>query len=108
VHHEAHQGDKSTHSEHLTCNPCCGGRDDREGCSLSPEEPRPKAFGSNVHNTCFPKHFRAPNNIIKYDSKINPSIWLEDYRLACWAGGVDDDLFIIQFVTIYLADMAKA
>jgi hypothetical protein len=48
------------------------------------------------------------NNIIKYDGKTNPSVWLGDYRLTCKAGGVDDDLFIIQFLPIYLANMARA
>jgi hypothetical protein len=48
----------------------------------------------------FSKCFWAPNNVIKYDGK--------DYRLACRAGGVDDDLFIIQFLPIYLANMARA
>jgi hypothetical protein len=43
----------------------------------------------------FLKYFQSPNNVIKYDGKINPNIWLEDYRLACKAGGADDDLFII-------------
>jgi hypothetical protein len=52
-----------------------------------------------------PEHFRAPNNIIKYDSKTNPDVWLHDYQLACRA---DDDLFIIQVLPIYLADMARA
>jgi hypothetical protein len=55
----------------------------------------PKAFGSNVHDTCFPKLFRALNNVVKYDGKTNPSVWLEDYHLTCRVGGVDDDLFII-------------
>jgi hypothetical protein len=36
------------------------------------------------------------------------SIWLEDYSLACTVGGVDDDLFIIQFLLIYLADADRA
>jgi hypothetical protein len=49
-----------------------------------------------MRDACFPKRFRAPTNIIKYDSKTNPSIWLEDYRIACRTGGVDNDLFIIQ------------
>jgi hypothetical protein len=48
------------------------------------------------------------NNIVKYDCKTNPSIWLEDYRLTCRVGGVDDDLFMIQFLPIYLADMSRA
>jgi hypothetical protein len=37
-----------------------------------------------------------------------PNIWLEDYRLTCRAGGVTDDLFIIQFLPIYLAESARA
>jgi hypothetical protein len=54
-----------------------------------------------------PKCFRVLNNVIKYNGKTNPSVWLEDYRLACRAGGVDDDLFIIQFLPIYLADSTR-
>jgi hypothetical protein len=56
----------------------------------------------------FPKHFRVPNSIIKYDGKTNRIVWLEDYNLACRAGGADSDLFIIQFLPIYLADTSRA
>jgi hypothetical protein len=35
-----------------------------------------------MHGVCFPKCFWAPNNFTKYDSKTNPSVWLEDYHLA--------------------------
>jgi hypothetical protein len=52
--------------------------------------------------------FPVPSNIIKYDGKNNPRVWLEDYHLACRAGGADSDLFIIQFLPIYLADMSGA
>jgi hypothetical protein len=51
-----------------------GGHSNREWRSLSPEGPGPKAFGGNVRDTCFPKHYRAPNNIVKYDGKTNPGI----------------------------------
>jgi hypothetical protein len=61
-----------------------------------------------VCDACFPKCFRAPNNIAKYDSKTNPSVWLEDYWLACRANGADSDLFIIQFLPIYLVDTSRA
>jgi hypothetical protein len=61
-----------------------------------------------VCDVCFPKHFQATNNVIKYDCKTNHNVWLEDYHLACRAGGTDDSLFIIQFLPIYLADMARA
>jgi hypothetical protein len=51
--------------------------------------------------------FWAPNNVIKYDGKTNPSVWLEDYCLACRASGTDDDLFIIKLLPIYLADTVR-
>jgi hypothetical protein len=47
-------------------------------------------------------------NIAKYNSKTNPSVWLEDYRLVCRASRANADLFIIQFLPIYLADSARA
>jgi hypothetical protein len=65
-------------------------------------------FGSNVLDACFPKYFWVPNNIVKYDGKTNPSVWLKDYCLACRAGRVDNDLFIIQFLPIYFADTSRA
>jgi hypothetical protein len=61
-----------------------------------------------VRDTCFPKHFWVLSNIVKYDGKINPRIWQEDYRLTCRVGGADEDFFIIQFLPIYLADSARA
>jgi hypothetical protein len=70
-------------------------------------------FRSYMCDTCFPKHFWVPSNIVKYDSKKNLSLLLEDYHLACRmrrgaGGGGDDDLFIIKFLPIYLADSARA
>jgi hypothetical protein len=74
-------------------NPCHGGHDDHEGHSFSPEGPGPKAFGSAMRDACFPKHFWAPVNVVKYNGQTNPSVWLEDYRLACRAGGANDGRF---------------
>jgi hypothetical protein len=56
-------------------------------------------------DTRFPKRFWAPNSIVKYEDKTNPSVWLEDYRLT---GRADDNFFIIQFLPIYLAHTARA
>jgi hypothetical protein len=95
-------GDDGARFENHARNPRYYGR------SFSPEGPGPKAFGSNMHEIGFLKCFRVLNNVIKYDGKTNPNVWMEDYRLACRACGVDDDLFIIQFLPIYLADMARA
>jgi hypothetical protein len=33
-------------------------------------------------------------------------MWLEDYRLACHAGGATDDLFVITNLPLYLGDSA--
>jgi hypothetical protein len=89
------QGDENAQSQCRVHNPRRRGRDDREGHSLSLEGSGPKVFKSNVCGARFLKHFRVSNNVVKYDSKANLSVWLEDYRLVCRAGGVDDNLFII-------------
>jgi hypothetical protein len=80
------------------CNPHHSEHSDQERHRLSPEGLGPKGFRSNVHNACFPKRFWVSNDVIKYDCNTNPSVWLEDYYLACRVGGVDDDIFIIQFL----------
>jgi hypothetical protein len=52
--------------------------------------------------------FHAPPNIIKYSEDANPSVWLKDFRIACHAGGADDDTFIIQYIPLYLAKNVRA
>jgi hypothetical protein len=76
--------------------------------SQSPEAPEPKAFGQRIRNAKFPECFRPPNTVTKYDGEVNPSVWLEDYRLTCRAAGPGDDYFIIQYLPIYLGDLARA
>jgi hypothetical protein len=59
--------------------------------------------------TCiFQNTFWAPSNVIKYDTKTNPNAWLGDYRLTCRVGRANDNLFIIQFLPIYLVVLARA
>jgi hypothetical protein len=41
-------------------------------------------------------------NIQKYTRETKPGLWLEDYRLACQASGVDGDVFIIRNLPLYL------
>jgi hypothetical protein len=67
----------------------------------------PKAFGGAVRNAQFLQCFLAPSNITKYDFKVNPSVWLEDYHLTCRAGRANYDLLIIQFLPIYLAEFVR-
>jgi hypothetical protein len=55
----------------------------------------------------FPSHFRASPNVPRYDRDTNPSVWLEDYRLACHVGGATDDLFIIKNLPLYLGDSTQ-
>jgi hypothetical protein len=105
---QAHGGNEGVRIEYRTLNWHRSGRNDREQRSLSPEGLGPKAFRSNVRDACFPKRFWALNNIVKYDGKTNPCIWLENYCLACRTYEADSNLFIIQFLPIYLTDTLRA
>jgi hypothetical protein len=59
-----------------------------------------------VRSAHFPSHFKALTSVPKYDSETNPSVWLEDYRLACNVSGARD-LFIIKNLSLHLADSAR-
>jgi len=50
--------------------------------------------------------FCVPPNIVKYSRNTNPTVWLEDFCLAYRAGGADIDLFIIQYLPLYLVESA--
>lgn len=47
-------------------------------------------------------------HVAKYTGDTNPGVWLEDYRLACWAEGAEDEYFIIQYLPLYLVDSPQA
>jgi hypothetical protein len=55
----------------------------------------------------FPSRFRALTNVPRYDGDTNPNMWLEDYRLACHAGGATDDLFVIKNLPLYVSDSTR-
>jgi hypothetical protein len=78
--------------------------DDDHDRSWSPDQRGPRAFGQSIRDARFPSRFRAPTNVPRYDGDTNPSVWLEDYRLACHAGGATDDLFVIKNLLLYLSD----
>jgi hypothetical protein len=42
----------------------------------------------------YPRRFRSPTHISKYDGETNPDHWLEDYCLVMKVGGSDDDFII--------------
>jgi hypothetical protein len=81
--------------------------DDDRDRSWSPNQRGPRAFGQSIRDMKFPSHFRALTNVPRYDGDTNPSIWLEDYRLACHAGGATDDLFVIKNPPLYLGNSAQ-
>jgi hypothetical protein len=64
-------------------------------------------FAKKIWQMSFPACFHVPLNIVKYFRDTNPAIWLEDFRLACRAGGADDDLFIIQYLPLYVTESAR-
>jgi hypothetical protein len=47
---------------------------------------------STMHRTCAKVDVTTGAKGIR---KMNPSVWLENYRLACRVGGLDDDMFTI-------------
>jgi hypothetical protein len=108
VRRRTHGGNEGMHTEYHGCNLYHDGRSVRERHNLRIEGPGPKAFESNVREACFSKHFWAPNTIVKYDGKTNPSVWLQDYQLMRRVVGVDNDLFIIKLLPIYLANTSRA
>jgi hypothetical protein len=67
----------------------------------------PWAFGQSIRNAKFPSLFQALTNVPRYDGDSHPNVWLEDYRLACHAGGATDDLFIIKNLLLYLGDSTR-
>jgi hypothetical protein len=70
--------------------------DDDRDRSWTPNQQGPRTFGWTIHNAKVPSHFRDPTNVPRYDGDTNHSMWLDDYRLACHAGGGTDDLFVIR------------
>ena len=56
----------------------------------------------------FPACFHVLPNIVKYFRGTNPTVLLEDFRLAYRTGGADEDLFIIQSLPLYLMESARA
>ena len=94
---------------HRGYHPRRGGRyDSGKDRSLSPGLPGPQAFGRHILNAAFSPRYRPPTNIPKYSRETNLRLWLEDYRLACQAGGADNDDFIIRNLPLFLADLARA
>jgi hypothetical protein len=47
-------------------------------------------------------------NITKYTEEMNPTVCVEDFRLACRSGGADVDYFIIQYLRICVREYIRA
>jgi hypothetical protein len=97
--HSHHKDDRGQRRRHDS--------DDDHERSWSPNQRGPLAFGRAIRDAKFPSRFRAPTNVPRYDGDTNPSVWLEDYRPACHAGGATDDLFVIKNMPLYLGDSAR-
>jgi hypothetical protein len=103
--HKRHKEDGASCGYH----PRRGGRyDSGEDWCPSPEPLELRVFSQDIHNAPFPMRFRQPTNITKYSGEMNPELWLDDYRLACQLGGVDNNRFIIRNLPLFLTDSARA
>jgi hypothetical protein len=97
---------RSRHNDDRGRGRCHDSADDRER-SWSPNQRGPWDFGRSICDAKFPSRFWDPTNVLRYDGNTNPSVWLEDYQLACHAGGATDDLFVIKNLPLYLGDSAS-
>jgi hypothetical protein len=89
-------------------HPRRGGRyDSREDRSPMPEPPGTRVFSREIRTASFPKRFRQPTSIVKYNGETDPRVWLNDYRLACQLGGATTDEVIIRNLPLHLADSAR-
>jgi hypothetical protein len=89
-------------------HPRRGGRYDRdEDRSPTPEPPGTRVFSREIRTATFPRRFRQPTTIVKYNRETDPRVWLNDYLLACQLGGVTSDEVIIRNLPLHLADSAR-
>jgi hypothetical protein len=85
-----------------------GGRyDNDDDRSWSPNQRGLRAFSQGVRDARVPPRFQALTNVSRYDGDTNSRVWLEDYRLACHAGGATNNVFIIKNLLLYLGDSAQ-
>jgi hypothetical protein len=64
-------------------------------------------FSWEIRTAIFPKRFRQPTSIDKYNGEMDPRVWLNDYRLVCQLGGATTDEVIIRNLPLHLADSAR-
>jgi hypothetical protein len=64
-------------------------------------------FSREIRAAAFPQRFRQPSTIVKYNGETDPSVWLNDYRLACQLGGATSDEVIIRNLPLHLGDSAR-
>jgi hypothetical protein len=67
----------------------------------------PLAFRAAIRVSLYPRRFRPPTHITKYDGETNLDHWLEDYYLTMKAEGSGDD-FTIQYLPLLLLSSTKA
>ena len=61
-----------------------GGRFDAEhDRGVSPEPPGTRVFSREIRTAPFPPRFRQPTTLVKYLGETDPTVWLNDYHLAC-------------------------
>jgi len=64
-------------------------------------------FGAAIQVAPYPRRFRPPTHISKYDGETNLNYWLEDYCLTMRAEGSNDD-FAVQYLPLLLSSSTRA
>jgi hypothetical protein len=66
----------------------------------------PRCFGVSVLVQRFLENFKAPRDIAKYDGKLNPTTWLEDYEMAMSIQNARE-MIMTHYMPLMMKDVAR-
>jgi hypothetical protein len=66
----------------------------------------PRCFGPVVRAEKFSDNFKPPREVARYDSKVNPALWLEDYEKTMMIKNARE-LIIVRYLPMMLKDAAR-
>jgi hypothetical protein len=74
---------------------------DRHGVGLGP-----RCSGASALVERFPENFKDPHDVPKYDGKINPVTWLEDYQMAMTIQGASE-MIMVRYMPLMMKDTSR-
>jgi hypothetical protein len=66
----------------------------------------PRCFGATVRAEHVPDNFKLPSEAARYDGKVNPALWLEDYEMAMMIKNTSE-LIMVRYLPMMMKDAAR-